>query len=553
MLKNVSFYIIKIIQTILLCGCFPNASFSQQLKENNYYYELSILPSKTEIEFKINLSYKSDTTHIVQLPFDYYGTPHIDKWITKFMGIRGTQVMYSESSSKKVIPNMDGEVHLNYTIKYNPAELDKYSYAPNVGPNYFYMTGCQWMLPTNPIEHKSTYQIKMLSDIPGWTFYSSLSDNTENIVVESSFEDMIYAGFGGSDETQTKETFGVKGGKVSLYINGDYGFDKKGFIDSLKKIITSQNTFFNDDEQSFYHITILPRTGLLAGASVPNLFYCFVDTSKQAKDLYGLISHEYFHRWLPNEFYLETPEGEREFKREWFSEGFTEYFSRVVLLENSIIGQEHFVDLFNQDIINIANNPSANESYSTLVNRKPFGAAQKKLSYYRGALMALRWDSQLKAKGSSLKEMLLFLYENAKHTNGVLNDSDIYEFGKKYTLDFEEDINSYIIQGQKIDLPSNTFDGYQLTDEEIRLFYPGYDVIKSGREKIIQGVDPDGPAYKAGLRNGMEYVRRKNSNRWSNNWSSKDAFSVTVRIDGQEEQIDFFPYGEAKKVRLYKQ
>ena len=176
---------------------------------------------------------------------------------------------------------------------------------------------------------------------------------------------------------------------------------------------------------------------------------------------------------------------------------------------------------------------------------------QKKLSYYRGSLIALRWDQQLKAKGSSLKKMIAYLFEKSKASNGELTDSDLYEFGEKYGLNFKQDIDRYIIEGQEIDLLTDAFSGYQLQKDKIRLFYPGYDVTQSGREKVIQGVDINGPAYKAGLRDGMEYVRRKNSNRWSNSWSAKEPFTVFVKVDGTEKQIDFFPEGEEKLVYLY--
>ncbi len=547
------FSLVAILSTALLDGS-TKGSDPQALSDHTFFYSLYVATVDNELQFDISLGYKSDSTHIIQLPEDYYGTPDLYKWVTRITGTDGTRVIEIDNKpdSRKIMPNKNNEVHINYTIKYDPAVMDNYSYAPDVSSSYFYMAGCQWMLPIGPIDSAYNYRIKMTAADKNWTFYSSLSENTDNIEVETTFDDLISAGFGGSDESQTKESFMVGGNKVSLFIQGNYSFDKKDFIKNLKKIVTAEKSFFNDYDQPFYYITILPRTGLLAGASVPNLFYCFVDSAKQGRELYRLIAHEYFHNWLPNKINIPTKPGEYDFKLEWFSEGFTEYFSRNILIENDIINKEFYIDTFNGDIVSIANNPSANESYSEIAKRSIFGAAQKKLSYYRGALIALKWDNQLKRRGSSLKKMMLFLFKKASDSNGTISESDIYGYGKKYSLDFKKDIEHYIIQGRPIDILPDAFEGYQLKKEIIRLFDPGFDVRKSAREKIIQGVDTSGPAYKAGLRDGMKYVRRKNSNRWSNSWSETTPYSVTVLIEGKEKEISFFPSGKQKEVLLYK-
>ena len=90
-------------------------------------------------------------------------------------------------------------------------------------------------------------------------------------------------------------------------------------------------------------------------------------------------------------------------------------------------------------------------------------AAQKKLSYYRGPLIALRWDYQLSKKGSSLKEMMLFLYEISKENNGKISYQDIFEFGNKFSLNFNKDFEDFIMNGKNIPAESNSFKDYQLS------------------------------------------------------------------------------------------
>jgi len=543
--------LLLVVSTFLVLAKEKKPIDSIQINNNTFYYNLNVVNVDEHLEFHIDLTYKSDSIHKVLLPFDYYGTPDLHKWVKSFKVENGTELIEEGSNFRKVSPNANGEVHITYKIKYDPAKLDKYSYAPNVSNSFFYMAGCQWMLPIYPLDKKATYNISMNGKSSDWILYSSLSEETKNIVLESSYEDLISAGFGGNNNADSQVNFELQGTKYSVFINGDFKFNKEALFNDLKKTLKAEKSFFNDKEKSFYNITILPRTGLLAGASIPNLFYCFIDLNQSARNIQELISHEYMHNWIGNKIYLPTLKGEYDFKHEWFSEGFTEYYSRKILYNQSMIPKEYYVELLNKDLINIENNPSANESYKEIAARENSGAAQKKLSYYRGVLIALRWDHHLQEKGSSLKKMMLHLYSISKSTDGKISYSDIYNYGEKYTLNFKEDIEAYIINGKKLRLEPGAIVAYQITNQKIKLFDPGFDVQKSAKEKVIQGVNPKGQAYQAGLRNGMTYVKRKNSNRWSNSWSDDKPYLVTVIDNGIEKNIEFFPHGESITVQLY--
>ncbi|WP_437399096.1 hypothetical protein [Flagellimonas lutimaris] len=542
-----------LISTVIALSSFPKKKSTpiSAIEKDMVYYNLKIVTVDDGLEFHVDLKYRSDSIHKVLLPFDYYGTPDLHQWVKSFQVENGTTITEVGSNFRKVAPNLNGEVHINYKIRYNPEELDKYSYAPNVSNSFFYIAGCQWLLPIYPLEKKLTYKISMKSDNPQWILYSSLSRQVDTITVESSYENLISTGFGGNMDASSQETFDLDGVNYSVFVNGNFNFDKADFFEQLKETIKAEKDFFSDKDQSFYHITILPRTGLLAGASIPHLFYCFVDKKESAGHIQDLISHEYFHNWLPNKMYLPTLRGEYDFKHEWLHEGFTEYFSRKILFEKRIISKKQLVELFNKDIISIRNNPSANESYLTIASRDNFGAAQKKLSYYRGPLLALRWDHQLSKKRSSLKKMMQYLYKNSRNSNGAISYENIFDYGKRFSLDFEQDIKDFIINGKNIPLEPNAFEGYRLTHRTIQLFYPGFDVSKSSKEKIIRGVDPNGPAHKAGLRNGMKYLKRENSNRWSNSWSGDKPYIVSVINNDHEKHIRFFPHGNKVDVRLY--
>jgi hypothetical protein len=81
-----------------------------------------------------------------------------------------------------------------------------------------------------------------------------------------------------------------------------------------------------------------------------------------------------------------------------------------------------------------------------------------------------------------------------------------------------------------------------VTSEVQAVVDTGFDEQTSYATKIMSGVVPDGPAYRAGIRNGRELFR------WSiyNDDPSKDAL-LGVVIDGQKKAITFSP---AKQVTV---
>jgi hypothetical protein len=68
----------------------------------------------------------------------------------------------------------------------------------------------------------------------------------------------------------------------------------------IRRIVTLERDWFRDYDQPFYHVTILPRGGIIAGTANDNFFVCFAKHDISREELYVLLAHEMFHTWLPN-------------------------------------------------------------------------------------------------------------------------------------------------------------------------------------------------------------------------------------------------------------
>ena len=88
---------------------------------------------------------------------------------------------------------------------------------------------------------------------------------------------------------------------------------------------------------------------------------------------------------------------------------------------------------------------------------------------------------------------------------------------------------------------------YHAVHGEFPTFDLGLDFSASRTAKAISGVDPSGPAYKAGLRNGQAVVA------WDvDRGNTERQATVTVRLEGQERRISFMPDGKTIEAWQYR-
>ncbi len=522
-------------------------------------YQVRPVPrdDRTDLEIEVAWNTGSAEATEIRLIADNYGVQDLHRYITSIKGVRGTHAERSEDGSTCVVtPNDDGQATLAYTISYDPVELDGYAFGPIVTANNFHVAGCQWMLRIQPNDEIHELEINVVDVPEGWNLYSTLAaDPRQAMEVEANFDNLISSTLGGG--SQTRKVYDINGNPLSVFVQEGFELPAEEIADAAAKIVRIQRDWFNDHDQPFYNITVLKRSSILAGTSVPNMFVCFVGERSDPDGLLALFSHEMFHYWLPNKCEIDLPPGVRGFKHEWFSEGFTEYFSRRILLEAGLISQREFVEQFNRDLRDLVDNPSRLDTFADLVRRAEqgqFSSPQKKLAYARGAVIALNWETQLRNAGHErgLRGFISDFVAFAQEQGGEVSEQQFLDFGANYGLDVAGVVQANIVHGEEIRVRPGAFgEEFPLRDTTMPLFEPGFDVQASRAANKVTGVIEEGPAYVAGLRNGMEIVTIRNTARFSNAWYPDRPIEVTVLLDGQEREIQFLPHGERVPVQLF--
>jgi predicted metalloprotease with PDZ domain len=163
------------------------------------------------------------------------------------------------------------------------------------------------------------------------------------------------------------------------------------------------------------------------------------------------------HEWIPRRA-GQTDEA-TDPSRAWFTEGFTEYFTQRLLLQTGRIMLDEYAA--NMDALWTAYMTSdVNTLPAEALNERLFESEQtERLPYQRGALLALHWDTILKADGGEgLTRVLASLIDRADALEAdgqprTLSDDALHAalrdaLGERFDADYQR----YIVEGGLIDL-----------------------------------------------------------------------------------------------------
>ena len=191
---------------------------------------------------------------------------------------------------------------------------------------------------------------------------------------------------------------------------GRFEFDAEAFDRTAIAILEAERHFWRDRSQSPFLTTSIPLTPApnrmsYSGTGRSDAFATWIDSRADIEGLSWLIAHEYMHTWVPRQLGELPPRDEEQ--AYWFSEGFTDYLTRRVMLEAGLWTPDRFARDWNEVLRAYATStfrltPNAEAARVQWTG----GIDAEKLPYQRGAMLAAIWHHQLAQRGSSLDQML---------------------------------------------------------------------------------------------------------------------------------------------------
>jgi predicted metalloprotease with PDZ domain len=465
------------------------------------------------LQIEVRFAGDADGETVLELPNEWGGKTELYQGVQD-LRVEGAGVaVTAPETAKRVVRHQPGaELRVRYRIEQYwpgvPSVSGSNEYRPIVQPSYFHVLGnAVFVAPEADGSRPASFALEGLPR--GWTFASdlehaamgrklALGDIIESVVVGGDFRV-------------------VKRGLVRVAIRGTWSFSDDAFMGQLQPIIASHHRFWGDPDEPFL-VTVIPLQSSpgqrsLGGTGRSDAFAFFASDGADNVALNRILAHEHLHTWIPRRI-GGMPE-ENEARDYWLSEGFTDFYTGRLLVRDGIWSLEQFTDELNQALAAYANSSVRTAPNTQIVDGFWKDADTGKLPYQRGQLLATVWDARIRAATNGtldLDDVVLAMKARAVGSEKPPLASVLFvEEMKRIGADVSSDMTRLVERGEAVLLPADTFAPCgTVATLELAAFDRGFDPQKTSENgNKITGLREDTPGYRAGLRNGMQIVKRE--------------------------------------------
>jgi len=526
--------------SICIHALFASHVLGQAQVPSPVSYEICPEPGPPRVRLVVAMTFRGSENGKtkIQLPSDYYGTSRLHEFVSNLEVSEGASISKDRNPATRTITHDPrAQVTFRYTMAFDPEARPKAAYRPSVGADHFHFLGPQWMARVSgeaEVEREFTFRFKSVPR--DWIVFGSFGVGAGPHTMHASWDGLISTVLGGGRYAQDR--FAVRDRPVFTFTHGPFAVGTEALFRSVRKIVAYQRDLFRDYGQKHFIVTLTARPRFAAGTSIENAMICYVDPQNELAPILRLLAHEMFHQWLPNKGRVDPGDFEERF--DWFDEGFTEYCARRLLLDQGLITRGQYVEMFNHDLSELARNPHrsmTNEGLRAVRQRGKFTNIHYRLSYLRGALIALDWNFRIVEASKGDRSLVGFMQEfmrRAVASGGVLPVAEFQALLEKQGVRAREDIQRWIERAEPI-RPASGAMGAAHTLRDVALPEPGFDWATSKRRGSLVRVARKGPAYRAGLRNGMTFISLRDTQ------DAAGSVTVTVRTGGTEREVTFVP------------
>jgi predicted metalloprotease with PDZ domain len=390
------------------------------------------------------------------LPSEWQGQRDLYRAIGNLEALSsGTAVESSQQPSTRRITFPPGQVvRISYRVSKDwTGKIDSSSYLRvMLEPSYFQVSGPNFLVyPSLPDDAEIPIFIEWHNLPSGWSVVDSLSGNA---VCQSAKKRLIKITNGLFVGGVLRiNRFEVGGKPVFVATRGQWSFPDDAFADSVRKILTTERSFWHDLDTPNYLVTMLPSddtAGNYGGTAFEDSFAFFSGPSAKLDfQTRFLLAHEMFHSWNPGklgEIRSKTPF--------WFTEGFTDYYARKLLRRAGLATREEYESDIDEAYREYRNSPVVHATGAEVTSRFYTDADIQRLAYLRGNFIALRWDQSIQSRSGghkSLDDAMLDLFRQAKSRELVLTTAFLAQHFLAFVgSDAISDIQKFIENGDLI-------------------------------------------------------------------------------------------------------
>ena len=524
-------------------------------------YEIEPMMASDAPKIKIGLSFRADSSGAtrIRLPLEFGGQSRLYQAIKNLrLTVPDAELIDTDRPEIKTIKHRGGEtIRLEYELIQDWTGAPEAGgasakagggYRPILQPGYFHFLGSgAWVLPDLPKDSKLKVAINWKNVKENFTLSNSFGTNQTAQSFTTDVETFGSSVYVGGNYKITEKT--VKGKQLLVATRGKWNFTDEQFASLVEKIVLATREFWNDFEQPYFLVTLLPiesdpQSKSIGGTGLINSFATFVTTNATLNDVAWLIAHEYFHNWNPMAFGgMKDPEQ----AVYWFSEGFTDFYAYRLLLRAGLIDLEGYAARYNEFLADYYQSPVRNENNGRIVRDFFSDSAVGKLPYRRGMLLATKWDEIVRRQskgGKSLDDVMRQILRDArqKKIKEISTDYVVSVLSQYARHDFAGDVEKYVEKGDTIgDFEGVLGECVESFATSAGKFELGFDFETVRKSKIAAQVVEQSSAYAAGLRNGQKILGASvyfgNTNK---------PIELNIEENGQSRKIVYLPQAVEK-------
>lgn len=332
-----------------------------------------------------------------------------------------------------------------------------------------------------------------------------------------------------------------------------FGFRPEQVAELGARILHAERAFWGDPDTPFL-ITMAPAltpsalSKFVNGTGRSGGFATVVSPNVTLADLAELFAHENFHTWNSPQLGGQGHDGKGGLGF-WFSEGFTDFYARRLLVRSGVISPQAFAEIWNTMLIRYGASPARGLTNAAAVDGFWKDAFAQKALYQRGAMLAAICDARLRAASGgrvSLDDVMRAQRDAARQARDTTTAARLFPVvAARFGLDVRADLERFVDRGEPIELPSDVFGPCaKVSWREQPTYDRGWDTAAtSAAGGVVTGLREGSPAWRAGVRNGMKLVER------SFDHADDSTADLMVRVqldDGAKREFRFKPQGDGR-------
>ncbi len=433
-----------------------------------------------------------------------------------------------------------------------------YYYRPIVEPDRFHLIGHAGLLVPEHLADGQAHVIAVRWEgfaAAGWRVACSHGLGQRRALARRTMDELRHAVFL-AGALRLHRRF-IRQSPLLVALQGRWAFPDAAFIDLAAEIVAAERAFFDEAEARPSLISAIsvgrriPGRIATGGTGLTDSTALFLSPglglgadSRSRLRLALLLAHELFHHWNGHVIQLAEPEE----LGYWFSEGFTDFYARRLLLRAGVIDVDSYAALVNDTSVRYSTNPRRNAANRRIQRDFWTDEAMGELPYQRGCLVAHLLDHRIRSRSQgrrSLDELMRALASHARRTGERVDTRKLLaRFARATSARFADRLRGIVVDGDSIDLPLDLY-APCLRGETRRIgeYQLGFDRQASLAARRVTGVVRGSAAWRAGLRDGQRLLG------WSIHGGRPDK-RVELKVQAGEKRIpvSYYPQQNPRPV-----